>query len=441
MTGELWLGKAQIGKETTYGVAVAASRLVYLNGNPVMTRTRAARARQVATGTRNNQRAFSLGPSEVGASFDIPLSASEIGEWAGSAIQGGVSATTPTGATNGRQYQFVGGASNLDSMTVEYNDGAAAFRGYGVYVNEFRISGDANGVQTATVQLFGVDRELHALTGSLASRTPTIIEGYETICAIDAFGTYGRTQIPDYLQKWDITYTNGLMRKYLANNRNRMNRAVLAPMGLKAALTVEAASSQAVLDLANWDASTRQSLLLRFGYNATNPIAGDTAVNNVKTGTLTGTPTGGTFKVLAYGIPSGNNAITATGAQVAAAIQTAVQAVLGTDYTFSGSGSGGGPFIITLTGAQAGRNAPIFTTDASLLTGGSSPTVAWAETTPGYEACEGITLEIPGFWEAADTSQTDQGTRMYAMSMDYLNDNTNAFPFRMTVLAARSTLF
>lgn len=436
MAGEIWRAVAQVGKETVYGTGVAATRIVYVSGVPTLTRTRAPRPRQLATGNRYNQRAFTLGPSEVGGSVVIPMSASEMLEWLAITLQGNVSPTTPTGATNGRLYSYVGGGNTIDSATLQVDDGARAHRAVGVYGDSMTLAGNANGEASATFALFGVERELNALTGSLTSRVPTITEGYETLVMLDAFGgTPGVAQIPSFLQAWSIVYSNGLQRKYLANNRNRMDRAVIAPMSLKAQLTVEAATAQAATELANWDATTKRLVSLRFGFNAINAITGDTAVNEVQTGTISGSPGSGGIALVVLGVTTGSVAYNATGAVAAAAIQTALQAAFGSDYTCSGSGGAGGPWAFTFTGALAGRNVPLITNGASTFDQG---TVGWVETTPGYSANEGITLTIPGFWESVDIGQTDAGTRMYQLSLDYLYDPTNALAFGMTALCGRS---
>jgi hypothetical protein len=429
-----------VGKETTYGTGVAATRIVYASGAPTLTRTRAARPRQLATGNRYNQRAFTLGPSEVGGSVVIPMSASEMLEWLAITLQGNVSATTPTGATNGRLYSYTGGGTALDSMTLQYDDGARAHRGLGVYGDSMTLAGNANGEATATFALFGVERELNALTGSLSSRVPTITEGYETLVMLDAFGaTPGVNQIPSFLQAWSIVYSNGLQRKYLANNRNRMDRAVIAPMSLKATLTVEASTTQAATELAAWDATTKRLVSLRFGFNAINAISGDTAVNEVQTLTKGGTWSAGTYVLTVLGQATSAIAYDAIAATIQTAINTAL-AALGTGYTAAVTGGplGTTPIVVTFSGSEvAGRNVPMIVADVSLVTG-SSPTVAVVQTTPGYEAAEGITLTMPGFWEAVDIGQTDAGTRVYQLALDYLYDPTNAVAFALTAQCGRA---
>jgi hypothetical protein len=444
MAGELYLGQWQLGRESVYGVAVAATRIVYPDGNPVFARTRPPRPHSVATGNRLQQRFATLGPSEVGSSVTIGLSASELLEWAAITLQGGVNPTTPTGAVNGRQFLFTGGGATLDSATAEYNDGATAYRAYGVYGNQLKISGDANAGANAQIDLFAVERQANALTGALSSRTPTLIEGFETLCMIDAFGgTPGVTQIPNFLQKWDITFGNGLQRKHLANNRNVMQRAVLSPITMKAVLTVEAATAQAAAELTNWDAGTRRMVSLRMGYNRSiNPIAGDSAINEVQTLTAGGTWSAGTYVLTILGQATSAIAFGANAATIQTALNTAL-AALGSGYTVAVTGGplSTTPIVVTFSGTEvAGKNVPMIVADISLVTG-TVPTVSVVQTTPGYEAAEGITVDMPGFWDAVDVGQTDMGTRMYQLSLDYLYDPTNAFAFRLTSLCGRSAIW
>jgi hypothetical protein len=436
MAGELWRTVWQVGLESTYGVAAAATRIVYLNGEPVLNKTFDTRIHEAATGTRAQARSASRGPAQIATSVTFPLSASEALEWLLVTLQGGLSPTTPTGATNGRLWSFVGGTTALDSMTAEYNDGATAYRGYGIYGNSFTINFAANGEASITFELMGLDRESNALATGLSARVPTITEGWETIVSLDAAGSAGIAQQDAFLLEGSVTYTNNLVPKFYAANRNRVRRFVQGKIGVTASLKIEAASAQAAAELANWDAVTRRTIQLRHGFNrSTNPISGDTPANNVKTGTISGGPASGDIELVVLGVTTAAVAYNATGAQVASAIQTALQAAFGSDYTCSGTGSAGGPWVITFTGALAGRNLPPITNGTSTFDAG---TVGWVETTPGYAAAEGATITVPGVWTAADIGQTDQGTRAYQMSMGYIYDPVLGYPMAMTLLNGRS---
>jgi hypothetical protein len=98
------------------------------------------------------------------------------------------------------------------------------------------------------------------------------------------------------------------------------------------------------------------------------------ATNGVQTLTITGSPTGGTYDVTFAG------QTTATGIApnaTAAAVQTALRALSSVPSgTLSVSGAAGGPYTVTFSGSLVSSGTvALLTTDASGLTGGSSPAV------------------------------------------------------------------
>lgn len=111
------------------------------------------------------------------------------------------------------------------------------------------------------------------------------------------------------------------------------------------------------------------------------PATGD----EVQTITVTGTPTGGTFKLELPGV--GVTAAIAYNA-TAADVQTALEAVVGVDnVTCAGGAFPGTAVTATFSGAYAGLNVQELLLVENALTGGSSPTVTTATTTaPGAVA-------------------------------------------------------
>ncbi|WP_280335480.1 hypothetical protein [Nocardia wallacei] len=86
-----------------------------------------------------------------------------------------------------------------------------------------------------------------------------------------------------------------------------------------------------------------------------------TPINEVQAVTVTGT--GGTFKLLFNATPTAAIAFDA----VAAAVETALEAILGEgNVTVTGTA---GAYEVTLAGVYAGQPNPLFTADATLLTG------------------------------------------------------------------------
>lgn len=266
MAGELWRSTFQIGKETTPGTTVAATRRMYFGPDSRLSRERAPRPHRFATASRDNVRAFTLGPTMVGGTLKLPLSASEIIELLLMGIKGGV---TPTGAGAAKLWTFTPGTS-LDAATLEWDDGARVWEAGGCYVNKLKISGNVKEETTVEAELFGINLAAATLTGSLAERIPDFIEGWETKLFIDALGdTPGTTQVTGTLINWEVEIDNQLGRKYFAANTLNVGAIVSGELGVKAKLTFEASAAAALTEFNNWDAATKRLARLDFGNNET----------------------------------------------------------------------------------------------------------------------------------------------------------------------------
>ena len=118
-------------------------------------------------------------------------------------------------------------------------------------------------------------------------------------------------------------------------------------------------------------------------YNAGAPVNG---TDEVQTLTVTGTPTGGTFKLTYEGFETPSTiAYNAN----AAAVQAALEAIpaIGSGGVVCGGGALPG-VAVTITGAgNLGKKAlSLITVTSKAFTGGSSPDAAVVETTPGVDA-------------------------------------------------------
>lgn len=119
--------------------------------------------------------------------------------------------------------------------------------------------------------------------------------------------------------------------------------------------------------------------------------AGNT--NEVQTVTITGTPAGGTFTLSFKGYTTAAIAFNAN----AAAVQSALQAIgsIGTNgVTVTGGPGPGTPYVLTFANQLGNQFLPLTTASAAGLTGGTTPTVTVARTTPGvgqYDAQSGYT--------------------------------------------------
>lgn len=324
MAGELWNQQWEIGLESTSGSAVASTRIMYFGPDSALTREREPRMHKYMSGTRNTQRAFSLGPQQVGGTLDMPLSASEIIEFLLMTVDGSV---TPTGAGSAKLWTFVPGTA-VKSATIRWHDGARPWTAAGIVGSKLKISGSVKDATTVTLDVMGYSLTQAALTGSLTARIPDIIEGWETKLYMDAFGgTAGSTAVTDSLINWEVEIDNQLTRKYIANNVLTVASLPLGELAVKAKFTLEASAARALTEYNNWDAATKRLIRLEFGQN---------------------------------------------------------EVISGGDKKF-------------------------------------------------------VTVDLPGAWEAVDLGQTDEGTRAYELSLDYVYDTTNSFGVQIRAQNARST--
>jgi hypothetical protein len=119
------------------------------------------------------------------------------------------------------------------------------------------------------------------------------------------------------------------------------------------------------------------------GYTGEGALDGGTST--VQTVTITGAPTGGTFTLTANGHTTAPIAYNAT----AAAVQSALATALGVGQA-TVTGSAGGPYTVTFAGSMG--SVPQMTA-ASSLTGGTTPGVTVAVTTPGVAPAP-----VAGIW-------------------------------------------
>lgn len=132
---------------------------------------------------------------------------------------------------------------------------------------------------------------------------------------------------------------------------------------------------------------TPDPVLLEMCYGGTVITTG--GVNEVQSATITGTPTGGTFTLTFDGQTTSAIDYDATASEVQAAL-VALPNVNTGDITVSGTG----PYTFTFGGAYANRDVPQITATGS-FTGGSSPAIATATTTPGVQGENVIGYQAP----------------------------------------------
>lgn len=437
--GMIWSSVSQWGKETTAGSAVAATRKMYFV-DPNLTRVRDPRVHRFAVGRRDNVLAVTGGPIQAGGAVAMPMSADEIIELALITLQGGVTPSTPSGATNARLWSFKP-QTTVDTATVEWDDGARVWQGVGVKGDTFQIQGSVDDTNMVSSNLFGNDVVAGSLTGALSERVPTFMEGWQTRLYFDTFGSAPfQTPIPGLLINWNVQLGNQLGRIYTADNTLATRRLSSGELNLTSTLTFDAYSAQALTQFNAWDAGTKLVCGLEFLGPADEIEAG---ANEVQTITVSGTPTGGTFVINVLGVN-----VTLNFDDTAAEVQTAINAALavfGTGHTVGVAGAGfpGAAATVTFSGSQvAGRDIAQMTLVTNGLTGGTAPDVAFGTTTPGRSGRRYVRVAIPGAWTAVDLSGDTNGIRTYQFDMQAVYDPTSlSAMFQLQAQNARTTAF
>ena len=107
--------------------------------------------------------------------------------------------------------------------------------------------------------------------------------------------------------------------------------------------------------------------------------------DEVQTITVTGTPTGGTFRLSFQGFVTGEIAFDADAAAVDAALE-ALPSIGTGNVTCAGGPLPGDAVTVTFAGTLVKKALPLLVVAHNSLTGGTTPTVTIAETTPGVDA-------------------------------------------------------
>lgn len=137
-------------------------------------------------------------------------------------------------------------------------------------------------------------------------------------------------------------------------------------------------------------------------FDASSLEAGGTGgTNEVQTVTITGTPAGGTFTLTFRAATTTGIAYNAT----ADAVETALEALstIGDgDVRVTGGPGPGTPYVVTFVNDLGHQNVPAMTASGASLTGGTTPAVAVAQTTPGSSVGYNPRILI-GSWDKPGT--------------------------------------
>jgi hypothetical protein len=234
--------------------------------DPSLVDARDPRPKRFAVGRRDNVLTIPRGPSAVSGGATVDMSADELIEWFLVSLKGGVTPTTPGGATTARLWTFVPGATALDALTMEYHDGANLWVGSGIRGNTITIDGSVDGDNTVAFELFGQSRaKLVSLTPALTDRDVNYMQGWQTNLYIEALGaTPGTTQLSAIMLNWNVKIDNQLGRRYYANNSQNAGAITTGELDVTAQITFEASSASAITEFDNWDADTPRLVRLEF---------------------------------------------------------------------------------------------------------------------------------------------------------------------------------
>jgi hypothetical protein len=123
--------------------------------------------------------------------------------------------------------------------------------------------------------------------------------------------------------------------------------------------------------------------------NYANALCSFVGTNEGQTVTITGTPTGGTFRLTFFGQQTGTIAYNAN----AATVQTALLALSNLDtgdVTVTGGPGPGTPYVVTFGGQWASEDVPQMTASHA-FTGGTAPNIAVTTTTAGVRTAKART--------------------------------------------------
>lgn len=433
MAGEKWLVLSQVGKETTEGTAVAASRRLYANGS--FTRERQQFIGKYQTGTRDNQREAKNRAVMASAKLEMAIGADEVLEYFLSAIRGGVTPSTADGASS---WVFTPGAA-IDSQTLEMFDGYRSWRMYGSKIDELKLSGEANGDTKLEATYWGRDVQVFPFAGtSGTSEVQTLSLGAASA------GTF------------TITFL-GQTTAAIAYNANAA--AVQAALEALASIgtgnvTVTGGALPATTTLTFAGALATQPNLPLITVNSTGLTGATVTIARTATGAsktpltdrVPDTFQGWESKLYldAFGGTAGTTLISNTLISWEVAIKNHLARKYFCDNTVSAGGVPMGELEVEV-GLVYEANAA-----------GYSEYINWDQmayrllrldlgnngAVIGTSALKKrIMLDIPCAYSAIDLSGDDNGTRTYKATAKYIYDATNAFGLRATVQTSRATAY
>ena len=118
--------------------------------------------------------------------------------------------------------------------------------------------------------------------------------------------------------------------------------------------------------------------------------------------------------------------------------------MLGTGHTVTVTGGAlpGAALTVTFSGAQvSARDIPLMTLTTNSLTGGTTPTAAYATTTPGRSGRRSVMVDLPGAWTTVNLGGSADGVRTYEFGLQAVYQTTLASMAQVLVQNNRTAAY
>ena len=208
------LFKVQIGEESTWGTAVAATALLMGVEEIELEAVNEGEVFKQVDGTLEPGDNSAILKQGAEGSLSMRASYEDIGY----ALDMFFSEATPTGTDPYTRVYAPPTTARATprKATIEYGDANEAWRGVGMVANELTISGNSNEVVKVELGLIGKAVDHNAsMTGSLAQRAVTEILGHHITLYMDAFGaTVGTTELVNAAFNFELALKANRELKY-----------------------------------------------------------------------------------------------------------------------------------------------------------------------------------------------------------------------------------
>jgi hypothetical protein len=240
----------------------------------------------------------------------------------------------------------------------------------------------AAGMPNFTISYLGVQQTAAPLTAaSPATGANSVLDALNTIPALN--GNVSVQAVPGTPGSWWVSFTGGLA------GQNLPGLTVTAPafktrlvQGRNAGVGPGPGADRLVGDFDNGSAAPQNDAMgLLYGISQT----GVTPINEIQTITITGVPTGGTYRLGFQGFTSELSLDRNAPANGLNSVQEALETMGPLTGNVAVSGADGGPYTVQFIGGLAGADVEQLIVENNDLTGGTNPKVTVSTTMPGTD--------------------------------------------------------